>query len=137
MTGRGREFFLIGLWLAHFARSANALLGGDGFLRLGDDGIKGRFGLVVGVEQERATGGAPRDTIVHAPEGDDLNRIGVLEERPEQVRLLGRETLIRFIDEAALSRGGIAGDVSSGVGLAGARDVDVELRDVNGQAECL
>src|SRR5215831_2430256 len=103
--------------------------------RLGDDGVEGRLGLIVGVEQERAAAGPPGNAVVRSPKRDDLHRIAVLEERSEEGGIFIREAPIGIIDEAALGGGGVAGDIRTCIALAALRAVNVEFGDVNREPE--
>src|SRR5436853_2595436 len=68
--------------------AANESFGGR-LLCLGDDGIERGLWQIVAVEQKRLTVGAPRNGVVHAPEGDHLHRVTVFHECAENPGISG------------------------------------------------
>ncbi len=53
-----------------------------------DDGLESGFGMVVAVEKQRLTASPPRDAVVGAPEGDQFDRVLVLQEHLENIGVL-------------------------------------------------
>ena len=114
---------------------AGSVGGGLGFRRDGHDSVEGGFGFILAVEEQGPAVGAPRHAVVHAPEGDDLDRVLVLDEEAKQVRPLLGSALVGLGDEFAGGGGGVFGDFRAGVALAAGGAVDVEFGNVDGQAE--
>src|ERR1051325_7993868 len=92
-------------------------LRGRGLCRLANDGMEGRLGRVVTIEQQRAALRAPRDSVVYAPKCNDLHVFAVFKKRAKESSVGIGKALVGIADEAALGRGGVIGHVRANVAL--------------------
>src|SRR5208282_5409214 len=116
---------------------ARLLLGSIGAVNEVEDGLVGRLRVVIGVEQERAAGGAPGNAVVDAPKCDHLDRFIMLQEGPEKSGVGVGQLLVCITDQSALGGGRIGGHIGSSVALAALRAIDVKFCNVDGQTEGL
>ena len=74
-----------------------------------NDRLEGGLGLIVAVEQQRATLRAPRDPVIHTPERDQFHRFVMLNERPEQTRIRVGQLPVGVVHQAALGGRSVVG----------------------------